>query len=342
MTKNEKAALAFASAGVSLALAARAMKWVRTIDFRDRSVLITGGSRGLGLLIARELAAEGAALTLVARDQQELDRASDDLASRSRHVLTITCDVRDREEASNAIQTAVHHYGRLDVLINDAGVIQVGPVAHMTLQDFEDAMGVHFWGPLYMMLAAIPHMRGLGDARIVNISSIGGKIGVPHLVPYCASKFALVGLSDAIRPELARDGIRVTTVCPGLMRTGSPFNAWFKGQHRHEFTWFAISDSLPLLSVDGTRAARQVIEACRTGQAELIITPQARLAVILNALFPNQIAYAMELVTRVLPGPTGPEGDEARSGWQSPSALAPSILTRLTERAAAANNELRG
>ena len=137
-------------------------------------------------------------------------------------------------------------------------------------------MAVHFWGPLHTMRAAIPHMRRHGGGRIVNISSIGGKIGVPHLAAYCAGKFALAGLSSALTPELARDNIVVTTVCPGLMRTGSPFNAWFKGRHRQEFAWFAIADSLPLLSANGRRAAAQIVDAMRHGDAELVITWAAR------------------------------------------------------------------
>ena len=153
------------------------------------------------------------------------------------------------------------------MLINNAGIIQVGPLDHMQPRDFEEAMAVHFWAPLHTMLAAIPHMRRQGGGRIVNISSIGGKIGVPHLAPYCASKFALTGLSDSLRGELAKDLIYVTTVCPGMMRTGSPFNAWFKGRHRDEFTWFAVSDSIPLMSIDSGRAAAQVIDACRHGDA---------------------------------------------------------------------------
>src|SRR5581483_3194757 len=169
------------------------------------------------------------------------------------------------EEAERLVADIVQRTGGIDVLINNAGVIQVGPLEHMQITDFEKAMAVHFWGPLYTMLAAIPVMRRRGAGRIVNISSIGGKIGVPHLVPYCASKFALVGLSDSIRGEVARDGICVTTVCPGLMRTGSPFNAWFKGRHRDEFTWFAISDSMPIASIAATRAAEQVVDACRHG-----------------------------------------------------------------------------
>jgi short-subunit dehydrogenase len=174
----------------------------------------------------------------------------------------------------------------------------------------------------------------------VNISSVAGKIGVPHLAPYCASKFALTGLSEAVRGELGKDNILVTTVCPGLMRTGSPFNAWFKGRHRDEFTWFAISDSLPLATIDGTRAARQIIDACRYGDAELVITWPAKLAVIANAVFPEAIALGMSLANHLLPGPTNESGDQARSGWQSLSDWAPSKLTTLTDRAAAQNNEL--
>jgi short-subunit dehydrogenase len=201
-------------------------------------------------------------------------------------------------------------------------------------------MAVHFWGPLHTMTAVIPHMRQLGGGRIVNIGSIGGKIGVPHLIPYCASKFALTGLSTAFRSELLKDGIRVTTVSPGLMRTGSPFNARFKGLHREEFAWFAIADSLPLMTIDGQRAAAQIVDAARHGDAELIITWAARLAVLANAIAPDAVAAGMSVANRILPGVAPMEGDQARSGWQSTSRWAPSILTRLTERSAARNNEL--
>src|SRR4029453_14148176 len=168
--------------------------------------------------------------------------------------------------------------------------------------------------------------------RIVNISSIGGKIGVPHLAPYCASKFALTGLSESLRAELARDGIYVTTVCPGLMRTGSPFNCWFKGQHRDEFTWFAIAGSAPAITVAGERAAAQIVEACRHGDAELVISWPAKLAVVANAGAPNAVALAMGFANRVLPGPTDESGNISRSGWQSQTAWAPSRLTRLSDR----------
>jgi len=328
---------------VGLGAVLLAQAWRRRIsyDFASRSVVITGGSRGLGLVIARELADEGARLTLVARDEQELARAADDIRTRQpfAEVLTVVADIRRRNEAERAIAQAIEQYGRVDVLVNNAGIIQVGPLDHMKLDDYEDAMATHFWGPLYMVVGALPHMRRQGEGRIVNISSIGGRIAVPHLVPYSASKFALVGLSDGLRVELARDNIMVTTVCPGLMRTGSPVNAMFKGQRPQEYAWFAISDSLPLSSIDAPRAAHQIIDACRNGDAELVITVQAKLAILARTLAPELFSDVLIVLNQLLPGPT-PGGDEARRGRESESKWAPSKLTEPSYRAAEANNEM--
>src|SRR5262245_34510049 len=209
-----------------------ALRRSRAIDFAGKSVVIAGGSRGLGLVIARELAAEGARLTLIARDGEELDRARQDLEARGAASVHIEiCDIRERRQVEQALEQIGARCGGIDVLINNAGIIQVGPIDHMSVQDFDNAMATHFYGPLYTTLAALRYLKQSPSARLVNISSIGGKISVPHLLPYCASKFALVGLSEGLRLELARFGVKVTTVCPGLMRTGSTYNAMFKGQH---------------------------------------------------------------------------------------------------------------
>jgi NAD(P)-dependent dehydrogenase (short-subunit alcohol dehydrogenase family) len=320
-------------------LVARMLRERRAIDFNERVVLITGGSRGLGLLLARELGHLGARVVLVARDQDELARAEHELEAQDVDVATIVADVTREDDAQRMVAEAVERFGRLDVLINNAGVIKVGPLDHMSDADFVEAMDTHFWGPLHAIQAAVPFLRK-SRGRIVNISSIGGKVGVPHLIPYCASKFALTGLSTALRAELGRDGILVTTVSPGLMRTGSPFNAWFKGRHRQEFAWFAIADSLPVLTADGQSAALQIVDALRHGDAELVVTWPAKLAVAANALVPNVVAEVLTLVNRMLPGPLGPEGNRSVVGWQSSSAWAPSILTRTSERSAAENNEL--
>jgi NAD(P)-dependent dehydrogenase (short-subunit alcohol dehydrogenase family) len=233
----------------------------------------------------------------------------------------------------------LNEWSAIDVLINNAGVIQVGPLEHMQHEDFENAMATHFWGPLHMTLETVPAMRRRGFGRIVNIASIGGRVAVPHMVPYAASKFALVGFSDAARAELAPHGIRVTTVSPGLMRTGSPLNAQIKGQHEKEYAWFAVASSLPGLTTSAERAAAQIVEACRYGDPELTITVAAKAAVIVAGLSPALVARISEIALRLLPGPAGPGGDVSRRGRESESAWAPSAATALSDRAAVLNNE---
>jgi NAD(P)-dependent dehydrogenase (short-subunit alcohol dehydrogenase family) len=343
MTRKDALLVAgFAAGGMLMgaALAAEARRARRAIELDGQAALVTGGSRGLGLLIARELGRHGSRVVLMARDRAELGRAEEKMRQEGIEVSTIAGDVTREEDARQAVEAVVSRHGTIDVLVNNAGVITVGPADHLTREDYEEAMAVHFWGPLYTMQAAVPYMRSQGGGRIANISSVGGKIGIPHLAPYCASKFALAGLSGALTPELAVDNIAVTTVCPGLMRTGSPFNAWFKGQHREEFAWFAIADSLPLISTSGQRAAAQIVEAIRYGDSELVITWAAKLAVVAAALMPNTVALALRATNAVLlPGPSPVADNERWTGWQSLSDWAPSALTRLAERAALENNE---
>jgi NAD(P)-dependent dehydrogenase (short-subunit alcohol dehydrogenase family) len=338
--KKKQDALLLAGAGVGALLGlGAALRKRREFDFSGRTVLITGGSRGLGLVLARELAREGARLSICARDPHELESARADLRGRGAEVLAVPCDVTDRTQVQEWVRMSEDHFGDVDVLINNAGVIQVGPVEVMTLADYEEAMRIHFWAPLYTTLAVLPAMRRRRRGRIVNVSSIGGKIGVPHLVPYSASKFALVGLSEGLRAELAKDGIIVTTVCPGLMRTGSPPNATFKGQHRAEYAWFSISDSLPISTIQAERAARQLIAGCKRGDAEVILSIQAVAAIKFHQLFPELSADIRALVNRLLPA-AGGIGQRRAKGKDSRSNLSPSWLTALGDEAGKRNNEI--
>jgi NAD(P)-dependent dehydrogenase (short-subunit alcohol dehydrogenase family) len=318
-------------------VAARAvLRRAHRMDFNKRTVVISGGSRGLGLEMARRFAAEGARLALLARDSEELQRAGRGLQSRGGELLLLRCDVRNEDDIEKSLQSVIDWTGTVDVLVNNAGIIQVGPYEHMNRDDFEDALGVHVWGPLQLMQKAIPHMKRSGSGRIVNIASFGGKVAVPHLLPYCTSKFALVGLSDGIRSEVAKYGIRVTTVCPGLMRTGSHINASFKGQHEKEFALFSIANAVPLFSVSAARAARQIIEACRYGDPFVMISPQARAAHLFNAVFPGLAGDFLKMVARLLPD----DGvSQAKLGWESRSRLAPKLATYLSDKAIERNNE---
>jgi NAD(P)-dependent dehydrogenase (short-subunit alcohol dehydrogenase family) len=339
MNRDNSSLLGLALTGAGLYLAARAIRrYARWYDLRGKTALITGGSRGLGLALGREFVARGACVAICARDVDELERASSDLVRPGRPVLALPCDVADLEEVGRMAEAVREHFGAIDVLVNNAGVIEVGPVETMTPADYEEALDVNLRGPLNTMLAVIPEMRRRGEGRIVNIASIGGKIAMPHLAPYTMSKFALVGLSKAMRAELAKDGVVVTTICPGLMRTGSPRNATFKGQHRAEYAWFSISDSLPLLTVSAEKAARRIVSACQRGEAEVLFPIQAKLAAIADTMAPELVADLLGLINRLLPAPGG-VGSARVKGSESYSFMAPSWLTMLGDSAARRYNE---
>jgi NAD(P)-dependent dehydrogenase (short-subunit alcohol dehydrogenase family) len=337
MTTNDIIKLATLGAGTYLLKSAVGRLF--EYNLKNKTVLITGGSRGLGLVLAREFAREGARIAICARDEYELDQARLDLEKLGAEVLPVACDVTNGADVNQMIADVTNRFGPIDVLVNNAGVIQVGPIEVMTTEDFELAMKAHFWAPLNTIMAVLPSMRQRKAGRIVNISSIGGKVSVPHLVPYSASKFALVGLSKGLRSELMKDGVTVTTVCPGLMRTGSPRNADFKGKHRHEFAWFSIADALPLMTVSAENAARQIVQACKQGRAELVISVPAKAAVLFDTLFPEVASQLFAIVNQLLPGP-GEDGTRRVKGRDSKSAWSPSWLTALNDEAALRNNEV--
>lgn len=339
MFENKNSLLISGAIGFGGLIALTALKRSRRyFDLKDKVVLITGGSRGLGLVLAREFAKEGTRIAICARNYEELTHAKKDLESRGAEVFDAICDVRNKNEIDRLISDVCTRFGQIDVLVNNAGVIQVGPLETQTEKDFRDAMDIHFWSPYNLIQAVLPIMRGKGEGRIINIASIGGKVAVPHLAPYCASKFALVGLSNALRVELAKENIFVTTVCPGLMRTGSHVNAYFKGQNEKEYALFSIANALPVSSVSVESAARRIVKALKHGDAELIISPQAKIAAKANALMPELTAEILSLVNQLLPSKGG-IGTAKLRGKDSESWISPSILTAMADKEIIENNE---
>jgi NAD(P)-dependent dehydrogenase (short-subunit alcohol dehydrogenase family) len=258
---NARTAL-LAAAGVA---AVGALLGRRRMKLRDRVVVITGGSRGLGFILAREFARHGARLALCARTADDLGRAEKALGGAD--VWVQRCDVADAQQVKAFVAGVMDRYGRIDVLVNNAGIIEVGPLDAMSEDNFRRALDVMFWGMLRTTLAVLPHMRARRAGSIVDVTSIGGKVSIPHLLPYCCAKFAAPALSEGLRTELRRNGIDVVTIVPGLMRTGSHLNARFVGRQQAEFRWFALGASKPLVSMDAERAARQILGAVRRGQA---------------------------------------------------------------------------
>jgi short-subunit dehydrogenase len=337
MTEGERKLLLVGAVGLGAWLLYRNLR--KTYDFHDKTILITGSSRGFGLVVARRLTQHGARVALWARDKDELRRAADDLEQHGGRPFTTTCDVTNAEQVREAVRQVEEALGPIDVLINNAGSIVVGPLSTMNRGDFEHALAVNFWGAYNAVEAVLPSMRERRQGRIVNVSSIGGKISMPHLLPYSVSKFALLGYSHGLRTELAGDGIVVTTVCPGLMRTGSPRHAFFKGQHDAEYAWFSISDSLPFLTISAERAADQLIRACARGDAEIVLSLPAKVAAAFAGLFPEIMSHLLSLTNRMLPGPEGGSA-EVREGKDTKADWVPSWLTKMGDEAAAQNNEI--
>lgn len=308
----------------------------------DRPVaLVAGGSRGLGLLIARELARRGFLPVLWARDADELDRAVNALRAEGCDAGAMVRDVRDAEAVADGVAQIEDEVGPVEVAVHVAGVIQVGPLSALTREHFEQAIDIMTWGPVNLALAVLPSMRRRRSGHIGVITSIGGLVSVPHLLPYSTAKFGAVGFTNGLRAELAGTGVTATTVAPGLMRTGSHLRAEFTGDATAEYAWFAPGASLPLVSMDAERAAARIVRGILRGRSIVILTPLAKIGARVAGVAPATTAAAMSVLARMLPeAPDGPtatvEGRTARGRLASP------LVERLTvwgNRAAARNNE---
>ncbi len=294
--------LGWAAAGVGVFLVAHALiKEITKFDLAGRVVLITGGSRGLGLVLARHLALKGARLVICARSGDQLEMARQELESIGAKVIAMTVDVTENEEVKAMIRDVIKHYGKLDVLINNAGAIQVDPQDLMGIEEYEVAMQTNFWAQLFAMHAVIPHFIDRGQGRIANITSIGGKIAVPHLLPYTASKFASVGLSEGMHAELKKHGIYVTTVVPNLMSTGSPVNSTFKGDHQKGYAWFKHAKSNPFLAQDPDEAAQRIIKAIEYGDSEAVLSLSGKVATFIKGFAPEWVNVLMGFANKFLP-----------------------------------------
>ena len=302
-------ALAALSAGAAFAGARRLRR--RDSDLFGAVAIVTGGSRGLGFLLACELARAGCRIAICARDGAELERARVDLERRGAEVIAIRCDVADPMAATALVAETARRLGPVDILVNNASIIQVAPIEALSARDFQQALAVNFWGVVHPTLAVLPAMRAHRRGHIVNITSIGGKVSIPHLLPYSSAKFAAVGFSEGLAAEVARDGVRVVTVVPGLMRTGSYLHAKFEGRAPQEFTWFALGSTLPGVSMDAERAARRIVRAIKGSEREPILSLPAQLLARVHGLLPGVVIGILALVNRALPRGDGAE-DSAR------------------------------
>lgn len=280
----------------------RALERRRAVRLPGATAVVCGASRGLGRALALELARRGVAkIAVCSRTGHDLDELAAELTHRGVHASAEACDLSDAADAERFIYNACARLGPIDILVANASTIAVGPFATMAKSDFDEALASTFYTALNPILAVLPEMRHRKRGNITLITSIGARVGVPHLAPYCAAKFATIGFGEAIRAELARDGINVLTVVPGLMRTGSHVHARFKGEHDREYGWFAAGATAPVVSIDADRAARRIVAAIARGDVELSFTPEARLAPVVRTLMPRLWSALMALGAQMLP-----------------------------------------
>jgi short-subunit dehydrogenase len=331
--------LGWAATGVGLFLVAHAVvKEVTKFKLQGKVVLVTGGSRGLGLVLARQLANLGAKLAICSRSADQVELARQELEKLGAEVWAMPVDLTDRQQVETMVDDVIHRFGTIDVLINNAGIIQVGPENAMTIEDYESAMNTNFYAPLHTIHGVLPHFRMKGEGRIVNITSIGGKIAVPHLLPYTASKSAFVGLSEGLHSELKKSNIHVTTVVPNLMTTGSPRNVTVKGDHEAEYAWFKISDS-SVLAQSAETAAKRIVKALEYGESEAILSLSGKLATVVKGIAPGWVGMALTFANSFLPeNATG--STRAKKGYEVENSVTKGKLGQRSDVAAMKNNEM--
>jgi len=257
----------------------------------QKVALVTGGSRGLGLAMARILARRGWAIALVARDPAGLERARGLLAteSPSARTLSISCDLGRPGAARSAVEACEGAFARLDLLVNNAGAISPVPFASLPREAIAASLDLHVLAPAEAMAAAFPLLSARGEGRVINVSAIEGLVGVPLLAACASGKFGLVGLTESVRAEWASRGVGVTLACPGFLRPADAPGASREAVRRLP----AAADRwmhLPLLSVEVGRAAARILDASERGRPRIVLTPAAKILALLHGVAPGLVA----------------------------------------------------
>ncbi|PKW25505.1 SDR family NAD(P)-dependent oxidoreductase [Phycicoccus duodecadis] len=306
--------------------------------------IVAGASRGLGLEIARQLVGRGWRVHVLARDADTLRRAA--FGSGPGRALTHVADVSDADAVSRVVDLVLADEGRLDAAFHVAGTIQVGALDGVTLGHLHEAVDTMLWGPVHLSLAVLPAMRAQGHGRIGVVSSVGGLVAVPRLLPYSVAKFAAVGLAEGLAAELSGTGVTVTAVTPWLMRTGGHRAARFSGAEQADHAWFSLAASLPVLTVPVERAARRIIDGVLAGRVTVTASPVVGVVRRVHGLAPATTVRALGLGARLLPGTSprrdwwrrdAPATDGAALERTAPRAV--TALATLGRRAARRQNE---
>jgi dehydrogenase/reductase SDR family member 7B len=251
-------------------------------DFRGRAVLVTGAASGIGRATAEAFARAGANVALTSRDTKQLETIAAQLRPTGARVSTHHLDVTDRREAFAVIETVAKEFGRLDVLVNNAGIGQCLPLEELQQEDAHKIVDTNLMGVIHCIQAALPIMKKQGSGQIVNISSTAGHKGMPFLSVYCATKFAVRGLTESLRMELRKKKIEVISICPGTTETEFFRRAVTSGKGwRLKSPWTHSSEGV----------AERILHACARHKRELVLTAEGKIMVIINKFAPRLIDF---------------------------------------------------
>jgi 3-dehydrosphinganine reductase len=269
--------------------------------FKDTVIVITGGSSGLGKALAQRFVKSGANLALIARDKNKLVGVKEELSSicsAGQRIEIFPCDVSDYAATEKALNTVADTFGMPDILINSAGILREGYFEKLPLSTFRETMDINYFGVLNCIKAIIPIFRKKGQGRIVNISSLGGKIGTFGYAAYCSSKFAIVGLTDVLRAELKPMHIKFHLVCPGEFESPmvDDLNTYRTTENR------VVTQTVPVLSLDVV--ADEVIRGIQKNRYLIIPGFIARFLEMTSRWFPSISRVIIDFqINRVYKGP---------------------------------------
>ncbi len=262
------------------------MSFAERTAWQNKVVLVTGGSGGFGRAIATRFAAAGARVAIAARGQDKLDVAASELSAMGGQVLAIAADVTTQSDVDVLLARTIQHWGRLDVLVNNAGRSSRGDVLSTTPEDFQAALDLNFLAAVRCTLAAAPHLLATGG-HLVNIGSLAAKTATRYMGPYSASKFALAAYSQQLRLELGDRGLHVLLVCPGPIARGEPREYSAVGLAALPESARRPGAGVKVRQIDPDVLAGRILQACERRDPELIVPGKARLLFALSQLSPR-------------------------------------------------------
>lgn len=297
--------------------------------------LVAGASRGLGLAVARELGRSGRRVLITARTAADLERAAAQLAEEGIAVSTAVLDVTDPAAAREVVARTEATIGPVDTLIAVAGVLKVGPLPDRA-EDYAESIDIMLRGPINVVHAALPGMRRRDHGRIGVVTSIAAVVPTPHLVPYTAAKFGALGFARGLTEELSGTGISVSTIIPGLMRTGGHWHGIYSGRSSQEYAWFTVASALPVVSISAPRAAKIIVRGVLDGRRTIIFTLPARLGAVLYRIAPGPSTTLLGWAARLLPA----RGNDHQPGHRAAQKIDSPLFRRVTASLDRAINSL--